>query len=57
MNPMDNPVGEANIAFLEEVLKQMEQNIASQEVKIVRNKCFPILGKYCTIGHKNLRDF
>ena len=34
MNPMDNPVGEANIAFLEEVLKQMEQNTASQEVKM-----------------------
>ena len=38
MNPMDDPIGEANIAFLGEALKQMEQNIASQEVKIVRNK-------------------
>ena len=35
---MDDPVREANIAFLEEVLKQIEQNAASQEVKIVRNQ-------------------
>ena len=38
MNPMDDPVGETNIAFLEEALMQMEQNISSQEVKLVRNK-------------------
>ena len=38
MNPMDDPVVEANIAFLEEALMQMEQNIASQEVKITRSK-------------------
>ena len=29
---------EANIAFLKEALMQMEQNIVSQEVKIIRNK-------------------
>ena len=38
MNPMDDPVGEANIAYLEEALKQIEQNAASHEVKIVRNQ-------------------
>ena len=38
MNPMDDPVGEANIAYLEDALKHIEQNTASIEVKIVRNK-------------------
>ena len=38
MNPMDDPEGEADIAYLEDALKHIEHNTASNEVKIIRNK-------------------
>ena len=38
MKPMDDPEGEADIAYLEDALKHIEHNTASREVKIVRNK-------------------
>ena len=38
LNPMDDPVGETNIAYLEDALKHIEHNSASNEVRIVNNK-------------------
>ena len=38
LNPMDDPVGETNIAYLEDALKHIEHNSASNEVKIINNK-------------------
>merc|ERR1711867_306551 len=38
MNPVHNPVAEANIAYLEDALDHINHNTASNEVKLVRNK-------------------
>ena len=37
MNPLHDSVGETNIAYLEDALKHIEHNTASNEVRIVRN--------------------
>ena len=37
-SPMEDPISEANIAYLEDALKHIDHNTASNEVKITRNK-------------------
>ena len=38
MNPLDDPISEANIAYLEDALKHINHNTASNEVEITRNR-------------------